>query len=327
MRERQEHSCGKDLPRLHALQAEAGEEAAPAEWSVLQDHRAGTRDFAGHRKPLDQAQGDQKDRRQHADLLIGRQHPHGHCREAHEEHAHEQQRLAAVRIAPMAQDEGANRPSDVADTVGRQGCDDGHRRVLRGEKDLWKYQRRRSGVDEEVIVFQRGADPSAGGGLARLVGAVRLVVRGGGHFVSSHLINGVLKDLYHPNQESSGGPALQSAWNSTAGQVRNHLFRIWTACAILAAYAYGWLYFPEILIWWKRTTTAVIEDACGLLPYPWNDRIEATLGNFGLWVQITLAIIAFRILVWLVMSAVRRVWAARGREPERLPPPSVQDSH
>jgi len=95
--------------------------------------------------------------------------------------------------------------------------------------------------------------------------------------------------------------------------VRNHAFRIWTACAILAAYIYGWVYVPELLIWWKRTTTSVIEAGCGLLPYPWNDRIEATVGNIGLWVQITLAIVVFRILVWLLMSGTRHVWSAGGR--------------
>jgi hypothetical protein len=88
-------------------------------------------------------------------------------------------------------------------------------------------------------------------------------------------------------------------------RLRSHVFRIWTAGAVLAGSAYSWIYAPEWLTWWKRTTASVIEAACGLLPYPWGDRIEATLGNFGLWVQITLAIIAFRILVWAVMAAAR----------------------
>jgi hypothetical protein len=110
---------------------------------------------------------------------------------------------------------------------------------------------------------------------------------------------------------------LQSSWSSTKHSVRSHIFRAWTACAVLAAYIYGWLYMPEMLTWWKRTTTNLIETGCGLLPYPWGDRIEATLGNFGLWVQITLAIIVFRILMWLVLSALRRTWTARDRGPER----------
>jgi hypothetical protein len=103
-------------------------------------------------------------------------------------------------------------------------------------------------------------------------------------------------------------------------RVRGHVFRIWTACAVLAAYAYSWIYFPHLLTWWKRSTTAVIETGCDLLPYPWGDRIEATFGNFGLWVQITLAIIAFRILVWLLIVALRRIWTNSGRKPGSSPP-------
>ena len=76
---------------------------------------------------------------------------------------------------------------------------------------------------------------------------------------------------------------------------------------------YCWLYAPELLTWWKRTTTAIIEGGCGLLPYPWGDRLEATLGNFGLWVQITLAIVVFRILVWLVILGLGRIPVFRPR--------------
>jgi hypothetical protein len=110
---------------------------------------------------------------------------------------------------------------------------------------------------------------------------------------------------------------LQPAWNSrptwavTKERLLSQVFRIWTAAAILAAYAYSWVYMPEALTWWKRTTSHLIEAGCDLLPYPWGDRIEATLGNFGLWVQITLAIVVFRILVWLMLVALRRVRSGR----------------
>ena len=107
---------------------------------------------------------------------------------------------------------------------------------------------------------------------------------------------------------------MESTWDRTKEGIRNHIFRIWTACAVLAAYAYGWIYMPEVLTWWKRTTTSLIEAGCNLIPYPWGDRIEATLGNFGLWVQITLAIVVFRILVWVVISGLRRPWRARRQE-------------
>ncbi len=105
--------------------------------------------------------------------------------------------------------------------------------------------------------------------------------------------------------------------------LRRHVFRIWTAGAVLAAYMYSWLYAPELLTWWKRATTAAIESGCGLLPYPWGDRIEATLGNFGLWVQITLAIVCFRLAVWVVMTVLRRLAYGKGRADTR--PPAAAD--
>jgi hypothetical protein len=98
---------------------------------------------------------------------------------------------------------------------------------------------------------------------------------------------------------------LDARWNSTRATLRSHVFRIWTAAVFLAAYAYAWVYSPEALTWWKRSTEAGIEAVCGWMPYPWGDRIEATIGNFGLWVQITLGIVVFRLLVWLVMTGVR----------------------
>ena len=112
---------------------------------------------------------------------------------------------------------------------------------------------------------------------------------------------------------------MPGRWDGAKARVRSHVFRLWTAAAVLAAYVYGWVNLPELLIWWKRTTASAIEAGCGLLPYPWNDRIEATLGNFGLWVQITLAIVVFRILVWLVMVVLRWGWRA-GRRNRGQPP-------
>jgi len=104
---------------------------------------------------------------------------------------------------------------------------------------------------------------------------------------------------------------LASLGSDAMARIRSHVFRLWTACAILAAYVYGWLYRPDVLTWWKRSTTKAIEAGCDLLPYPWGDRIESTIGNFGLWVQVTLAIVALRIFAWIVISLLRRVWGAR----------------
>lgn len=118
---------------------------------------------------------------------------------------------------------------------------------------------------------------------------------------------------------------MAPSWDRTKGWLRGHVFRTWTAGAVLAAYVSAWLYAPQVLTWWKRTTATIIEAGCGLLPYPWGDRTEATLGNFGLWVQITIAIVVFRILMWAVISVLRRVWHVCNRRSEQSPPLSAED--
>ncbi|MNT02933.1 hypothetical protein D3C72_1374480 [compost metagenome] len=184
MRQRQEHGGRQDLAGLHALQGEAREEAAAPERCVLQDHRACARDFAGHGEALHQAQEHQQRRGQQADLVVGRQQAHGHGREAHQEHAQHQHLLAPVRVAPVAEHEGADGARDIAHAVGRERRDDGRGRVALGEEDLRKDQRRGGGVDEEVVVLQRRADPAAGGGFPRLVLALRLSGGWVGHGLS-----------------------------------------------------------------------------------------------------------------------------------------------
>lgn len=96
-------------------------------------------------------------------------------------------------------------------------------------------------------------------------------------------------------------------WHNAKVRLRSHIFRFWTAMAVLAGFLYGLIYAPEWLTWWKRATEDAVHTICTLLPYPWGDRVEATLGNFGLWVQITLAIIGFRIVMWLFVVCGRRI--------------------
>ena len=59
------------------------------------------------------------------------------------------------------------------------------------------------------------------------------------------------------------------------------------------------------LTWWKRTVDTLIEKGCDMLSYPWGDRIESTVGNFGIWVQITLAILIFRTIIGTVLILIR----------------------
>jgi hypothetical protein len=95
---------------------------------------------------------------------------------------------------------------------------------------------------------------------------------------------------------------------TTKLRIRSHIFRFWTALAVLAGYIFAWLDAPELLTWWKRSTTEAIEAFCAVIPYPWGDQIEATVGDIGLWVQITIAIIAFRIVMWALGLLLWRSW-------------------
>lgn len=100
--------------------------------------------------------------------------------------------------------------------------------------------------------------------------------------------------------------ANQARMTGVWGWVRVQFFRLWTALLVLAAYGYFWVNKPEYLTWWKRATDTVIEKACALLPYPWGDRVEATIGDFGLWVQLTLTILLLRAVLGILLLAFRR---------------------
>ena len=175
--QRQKHCGRKDLSGLNALQREAGEIAAPAEGSVLEDHRTRAGNFARDSKSLDEAQRHQQDRRPDADLLIGRQETDRGGREAHEDEAYKQHVAPPVGIAEMTENEGADRPRDVADAVGRERGDDGDGRIAGREEDLRKDQRGGGGVNEEVIVFERRSDPAARRCDSALMPPQRLVKR------------------------------------------------------------------------------------------------------------------------------------------------------
>ena len=133
-RQRQEDGGGENLTRLHALESEARIEAAMAERRVLENHRARAGDLAGHRESLNQAQHDQQRRREHSRLRVRWQQSDGHGGDAHQDHAADEHLLAAMRIAPVPEDEGAHGPGDVADAVSRKRRDDRDRRIHRRER-------------------------------------------------------------------------------------------------------------------------------------------------------------------------------------------------
>ncbi len=94
-----------------------------------------------------------------------------------------------------------------------------------------------------------------------------------------------------------------------------HFFRFWTAVSVVAGYGYLWFNKPEYLTWWKRGISDLVEAACAELPYPWGDRVETTIGNFGIWVQLTLAILALRIVVGCILMLGRATFRRRRQRP------------
>ena len=83
---------------------------------------------------------------------------------------------------------------------------------------------------------------------------------------------------------------------------RTHVFRTWTAIAALLVLAAAFLFSPELLTWYLRTTMGLIEKGSDLLPYPWGDRIEIVSKSIGghVWFQVALAIIAVRVAAWIL---------------------------
>ena len=103
------------------------------------------------------------------------------------------------------------------------------------------------------------------------------------------------------------GPLLAGLWT----WIRIYFFRLWTALAVLGSFAYLWLNRPEYLTWWKRHVDALVERGSAALPYPWGDRIESTIGNFGVWIQLTLAILVFRTLLGGTIMLLRLIFRRR----------------
>ena len=64
-----------------------------------------------------------------------------------------------------------------------------------------------------------------------------------------------------------------------------HLTRAWTAALTLAGLGAAFVYKPELVTLYLRTSMKAIEAGTAALPYPWGDRLEVILkglvGQFG----------------------------------------------
>ncbi len=106
-----------------------------------------------------------------ADRRVARDEGDEECGDAHHHQRGDEGRLAADAVAIMAEDRGADRPTDEADEVGAERCERAGQRIFVGEEELREDQPGGGAVDEEVVPFDRRADSGGDHRLAQF-GAV-----------------------------------------------------------------------------------------------------------------------------------------------------------
>jgi hypothetical protein len=86
-----------------------------------------------------------------------------------------------------------------------------------------------------------------------------------------------------------------------------HSFRIGTAILAWGLIVAAFYYRPDLLKWALRTITQGIEAIGDSPPSPWGDRAEVILRELGgfVWFQVTLIIVAIRVLFSGIASAWR----------------------
>jgi hypothetical protein len=99
--------------------------------------------------------------------------------------------------------------------------------------------------------------------------------------------------------------------------ILTHVTRVWTALFTLAGLGVAFVYKPEFLTLYLRTTMTAIESGTAALPYPWGDRLEVVLRGIGgsVWMQFAFAIIVVRMIVWLIARFFGYFWRRRRRDP------------
>src|SRR3954452_19665717 len=102
--------------------------------------------------------------------------------------------------------------------------------------------------------------------------------------------------------------------------ILTHATRVWTALLTLAGLGAAFVYRPELLTLYLRTTMTAIEKGAAALPYPWGDRLEVVLRGIGgsVWMQFAFAIVVVRVIVWLTALFIAYLWLHRRRDPASL---------
>ena len=95
---------------------------------------------------------------------------------------------------------------------------------------------------------------------------------------------------------------------------------VWTALFTLAGLGAAFVYKPEFLTLYLRTTITVIETGAAALPYPWGDRLEVVLRGIGgsIGMQFAFAIVIVRVIVWLMARFIGYCLRRRRRDPVSL---------
>jgi hypothetical protein len=108
---------------------------------------------------------------------------------------------------------------------------------------------------------------------------------------------------------------------------RVHFFRFWTATVVVFLFGFCFWYAPELLTGWQRMVLSLIQSGSEMLPYPWSNRVQYIMINFGasIWLQFTLAIILLRVLCWPVARWLRHRQRRQRRDSDRMPDPTRAD--
>jgi hypothetical protein len=128
---------------------------------VLGGHEHGPAPLAADPDPLDEAQGDEQDRRPHPDGVVGGEQPDADGRRAHEGHRDDQHGLAAGPVTEVPHDRTADGPGEETDGQRGEGREGAGEIAVAGEELRAEDERGRRAVDEEVVPLDRRADETA----------------------------------------------------------------------------------------------------------------------------------------------------------------------
>jgi hypothetical protein len=83
----------------------------------------------------------------------------------------------------------------------------------------------------------------------------------------------------------------------------------------LAGLGAAFVYKPDWLTLYLRSTMTAIETGASALPYPWGDRLEVILRGIGgsVWMQFAFAIVVVRVAVWLIARFIGYCWRRGAR--------------